>query len=62
MAAVIIGRGIQVGELERVEVMSLEDELPQWPLLKLVLVGKPVDREALEALLLVDCTPKVVKD
>ena len=42
-ATVISCRVIQFGELERLEVMGLEDELPQWPLLQLVLVPEPLD-------------------
>ena len=40
--------------------VCLEDELPQRPLLHLVLVLEPLDNEVLEALLFVDCTPKLV--
>ena len=40
--------------------MRLEDELPQWPLLKLVLVSEPINGEVLEAYLFIDCTAELV--
>ena len=40
--------------------VGLEDELRQRPLLQLVLVLESLDGEVLEALLCVDCAPKVL--
>ena len=40
--------------------VHLEGELPQRPLLQLVIVVEILDNEVLEALLFVDCTPKLI--
>ena len=58
-AAVIMCRA-QAMKLERLELVGLEDELPQGPLLKLVTVTEILDREALKAQLFSDCPPKTV--
>ena len=42
--------------------MTLKGELPQWPLLQLVLVAELYDGEVLETLLVADCLSKVLKD
>ena len=60
LAAVIIRRFNQGVNFEGFEVVCLEDELLKRPLLQLVLVPVIFDKEILEALLFVDCTPKVV--
>ena len=60
LAAVIICRISQDGNFEGFEVVCLEDELPQRPLLQLVLVLQIPDGQVLEALLFVDCTPKLI--
>ena len=49
-------------DLERLELMGLDQEQPQWPLLKLVGVHESLNGELLEAWLLVDCASKLVKD
>ena len=56
LSNVIIFRFVEVVKLEGLEVVYLEDELPQRPLLQLVLVPEIIDRQVLEALLFVDCT------
>ena len=53
---------MEVCKFEGFELVCLEDELPQRPLLQLVLVVEILDNEVLEALLFVDCTPKLVND
>ena len=60
LTAVIICRINQGGNFEGFEVVCLEDELPQRPLLQLVLVRENLDIEVLEAFLFVDCAPKLV--
>ena len=60
LAAVITCRGNQFVKFEGFEVVCLEHELPQRPLLQLVLVTEMIDNEVLEALLFVDCSPKLV--
>ena len=60
LAAVIIRRFNQGVNFEGFEVVCLEDELLKRPLLQLVLVPVILDKEILEALLFVDCTPKFV--
>ena len=60
MAAVIIRRVKQVCKFEGFELVCLEDELPQRPLLQLVRVPEIIDNDVLEALFFVDCTPKLV--
>ena len=49
LAAVIICRISQDGNFEGFEVVCLEDELPQRPLLQPVLVSVILDNEILEA-------------
>ena len=42
--------------------MRLKGELPQWPLLQLVLVAETLDGQVLETLLVADSLSKVLKD
>jgi len=51
----------EVDELECLERMTLKGELPQWPLLQLVLVPEMLDAEVLETLLEADSLAKVLK-
>ena len=60
LASVFIS-GIQAGKFEVLKLVGLEDELPQRPLLKLVLVREALDGQPLKAQLLVDCTSELVK-
>ena len=60
LAAVIICRERKLEKFEGFEVVCLEDELPQRPLLQLVLVPEILDNEVLEALFFVDCAAKLV--
>ena len=57
-----ISRVAQVVDLEVLEVGALVGELLQRPLLQAVLVEEVDDGELLQALLLVDCTPKHVEE
>ena len=59
LAAVLSCRA-KKGKFEGFKVVCLEDELPQRPLFQLVLVPERLDNEVLEALLFVDCAPKLV--
>ena len=52
---------MKVCELEGLEVVCLEDELSQWPLLELVLVTEKLDGEVLQAYLFVNCAPELVE-
>ena len=60
LAAVASCRSRKEEKFEGFEVVCLEDELPQRPLLQLVLVPEILDNEVLEALLFVYCAPKLV--
>ena len=42
--------------------MTLKGELPQWPLLQLVLVQEILDAQVLETLLVADGLSKLIKD
>ena len=61
LASVFISGFPQVGKFEVLKLVGLVDELPQRPLLKLIIVPEALDGQLLKAQLLVDCTSKLVK-